>query len=238
MEFGETWWGRRWRRALESLGATYPNPRLPRGRSLARTGAVEDLVVAPGEVSARVRQRDRVHEVRLRVPAFTDAEWRTATSALAGKIRHAVALLDGTLPEDVDDTLREVELSLFPRKGELSSECGCTTKADPCAHAAAVHYVLATALDDDPFLLTKFRGREREPLLSGLRAARLGEPGDWFSARGDLAAITVHPVEPDGEVEALRLLGPAPGFRPGEWESVARRAAARAWALADAPQGG
>ena len=241
MEFGEHWWSRRWRRALESLDATYPNPRLPRGRSLARNGAVEDLAVAPGEVSARVRQRARVHEVCLRVPAFTEQEWRTATRALAGQVRHAVALLDGRLPEDVDDTLREVELSLFPRRGELTAECGCSTKADPCAHAAAVHYVLASSLDEDPFLLTTFRGRGRESLLADLRAARSGGPelsaDTLFSARGDLAAIAVHPAKPEGDVEALRLLGPAPGLAPDEWEAlvaVARRATARAWEIADA----
>ncbi|MER5393883.1 hypothetical protein [Saccharopolyspora sp. NPDC002686] len=197
--FGSTWWGRRWRRALESLGATYPNPRLPHGRSLARHGAVQDLVVAPGSVTAQVHARGKVLDVVLTLPAFTDAEWRTAVTALAGQLRHAAALLRGELPEDVDDTLREVDLSLFPRTGELGSTCTCRSRTEPCAHATAVHYVLAPRLDDDPFLLTRLRGRDRDPLLADLRAARSTpelDPSTLFTARGDLAAAAALAAQP------------------------------------------
>ncbi|KAA5831789.1 SWIM zinc finger family protein [Saccharopolyspora hirsuta] len=238
--FGATWWGRRWRRALESLGATYPNTRLPQGRSLARSGAVRDVVVAPGSVSAQVHARGKALDVVLVLPVFTDAEWRTAVAALAGQLRHAAALLRGELPEDVDDTLREVDLSLFPKAGELSSTCTCTSRADPCAHAAAVHYVLAPMLDADPFLLTRLRGRDRDPLLAELRATRSAprlDPTALFTARGDLAAIEVHPHQPDDRTpEALHLLGPAPGLDEHAWQqliSAAQRARVRAWELAE-----
>jgi uncharacterized Zn finger protein len=52
--FGLTWWGQRWIAALEALGALYAN-RLPRGRTYVRRGAVSDLQVAPGLVTARVQ---------------------------------------------------------------------------------------------------------------------------------------------------------------------------------------
>ncbi|MER7012066.1 hypothetical protein ABT324_11640 [Saccharopolyspora sp. NPDC000359] len=238
--FGATWWGRRWRRALESLGATYPNPRLPQGRSLARNGAVRDLVVEPGSVHAQVHARSKVLDVVLTLPVFTDAEWRTAVTALAGQLRHAAALLRGELPEDVDDTLREVDLSLFPKTGELRSTCTCTSRADPCAHATAVHYVLAPALDSDPFLLTRLRGRDRDPLLAELRATRSAthlDPSTLFTARDDLAAIELHPHQPDDRTpEALHLLGPAPGIGEHAWQQLvtaAQRARVRAWELAE-----
>jgi uncharacterized Zn finger protein len=250
--FGATWWGRRWRRALESLGATYPNPRLPQGRSLARKGAVQDLVVEPGAVRAQVHARNRVHDVVLTLPMFTDVAWATAVEALAGQLRHAAALLQGELPEDVDDTLRGVDLSLFPQGGELGSTCTCTSKIEPCAHATAVHYVLAPMLDTDPFLLTRLRGRERGPLLAELRAARSGgavereperltidqlDPDALFTARGDLAAIAIHPHQPDDRVpEALRLLGAIRGIDRDTWQQLlaaAQRARIRAWTLAE-----
>ncbi|MER7083478.1 Uncharacterized conserved protein, contains Zn finger domain [Saccharopolyspora kobensis] len=237
--FGVTWWGRRWRRALESLGATYPNPRLPQGRLLARNGAVRDLVVAPGTVSAQVHARNKVLPVTLTLPVFTDTEWRTAVAALTGQLRHAAALLRGELPEDVDDTLREVDLSLFPKTGELDSTCSCTSRAKPCAHAAAVHYVLAPVLDSDPFLLTRLRGRDRDRLLAELRASRSApdlDPAALFTARGDLAAIEVHPQRPDERIpEALHLLGRAPGLDERAWQQLitaAQRARIRAWELA------
>ncbi|MDA3646881.1 hypothetical protein LZ318_40740 [Saccharopolyspora indica] len=238
--FGVTWWGRRWRRALESLGATYPNSRLPQGRSMARNGAVRDVVVAPGTVSAQVHARTKVLDVTLTLPVFTDAEWRTAVAALAGQLRHAAALLRGELPEDVDDTLREVDLSLFPKTGELRSTCACPGRAEPCAHATAVHYVLAPMLDSDPFLLTRLRGRDRDRLLAELRATRSApelDPAALFTARGDLAAIEVHPHRPDEHTpEALHLLGPAPGLDERAWRQLiaaAQRARARAWELAE-----
>lgn len=238
--FGATWWGRRWRRALESLGATYPNPRLPHGRTLARHGAVRDVVVAPGTISAQVHARGKILDVTLTLPAFTDAEWRTAVAALAGQLRHAAALLQGELPEDVDDTLREVDLSLFPKPGELGSTCTCTSRTEPCAHATAVHYVLAPMLDSDPFLLTRLRGRERDRLLAELRATRSTpdlDPAALFTARGDLAAIEVHPHRPDDRTpEALHLLGPAPGIDERAWQQLiaaAQRARDRAWELAE-----
>ncbi|MGP4019903.1 SWIM zinc finger family protein [Saccharopolyspora sp. 5N708] len=254
--FGTTWWGRRWRRVLESLGATYPNPRLPQGRSLARKGAVQDLVVEPGTVRAQVRARNQVHDVVLTLPVFTDTDWETAVAVLAGQLRHAAALLGGELPEDVDDTLRGVDLSLFPRHGELGSTCTCTSRIEPCAHAAAVHYVLAPLLDADPFLLTRLRGRERDPLLAELRAARSGgavesepprptldqlDPETLFTARGDLAAIAVHPHQPDDRMpEALRLLGEIHGLDRGTWQQLVlagQRARTRAWALMSAATG-
>jgi len=46
-EPGHTWWGRAWLDALEQRARLDPN-RLPRGQDYARSGAVGDLVLAPG----------------------------------------------------------------------------------------------------------------------------------------------------------------------------------------------
>ncbi|MGE5594031.1 MAG: SNF2-related protein [Betaproteobacteria bacterium] len=51
-EFGKSWWAKRWISVLESFG--WSN-RLQRGRSYARYGNVLDVVVAPGEVRAKVQ---------------------------------------------------------------------------------------------------------------------------------------------------------------------------------------
>ena len=42
----------------------------------------------------------------------------------------------------------------------------------PCKHLAATFYLLAEAFDDDPFLILRWRGRDREPLLGRLRELR------------------------------------------------------------------
>lgn len=254
--FGLTWWGRRWIGSLEALGAAYAN-RLPRGRTYARRGAVRRLEVAPGEVTARVDGSRAVpYRVTLRLPAFTDQQWDAVVAALAGQVRHAAALLDGRMPDDVDDTLAACGLSLFPHAGDLTTACSCPDHANPCKHVAAVHYVLAQTFDDDPFLLPTLRGRDRTALLAALRAARTGSappPDDddpagnagvpladlhasrLYDAQGDLAAIAVHPAPPTDPGATLRRLGRPPvgdETTSGALIAVAERAAERAWQLA------
>ena len=103
--FGLTWWGQRWIAALEALGRAYAN-RLPRGRTYARGGAVTDLFIGAGRVTARVAgRRPTPYRVSLDLPVFTDPQWTAAAHALARQLRHSAALLDGRMPEDIDETL-------------------------------------------------------------------------------------------------------------------------------------
>lgn len=252
--FGLTWWGQRWIAALEALGAVYAN-RLPRGRTYARAGRVFDVTVDPGTVTARVQgSRARPYRVALRLPPFDDAVWERAVDALAGELRHAAALLDGRMPEDVDDVLGGCGLSLFPRPRELSATCSCPDDANPCKHVAAVHYVLAQTFDADPFLLPTLRGRDRDALLAALRAARAGDASrapeatadtdapvplahlvarDLFTARAPLAAVALRPRPPERPGAVLRRLGSPPGAAPAAAAlgGLVEGGAAVAWGL-------
>ncbi len=253
--FGLTWWGQRWIEALEALGALYAN-RLPRGRTYARKGAVEQLEVQPGTVTAAVQgTRARPYRVRLTLPVFSDAEWDAIVGSLAARLRHAAELLDGRMPEDVDDVLAEHGLSLFPTARELTTRCSCPDVANPCKHVAAVHYVLAQSFDADPFLLPTLRGRDRATLLAALRAARAGSDEvedvevaddgplprsaliarELFTAAGDLTAVTVRPHPPEDPGAVLRRLGPPPELEAAEpaLQQLVRDAAERAWDLLD-----
>lgn len=253
-DFGLTWWGQRWLDALEALGALYAN-RLPRGRTYARRGAVEALEVRAGLAAARVwGSRARPYRVTVALPAFDDATWEAVTTALAAQVGRAAALLGGRMPEDVDDVVGSCGASLFPRPDELALRCSCPDHANPCKHAAAVCYVLATTFDTDPFLLPQLRGRDRATLLAGIRAARSGtastpapavgagsvqlselRAGALFSARGELGSIRVQPRPPATATPALRRLGPLPAALDDMAEALdalVRRAGERAWELA------
>ncbi|MGH9230712.1 MAG: SWIM zinc finger family protein [Acidimicrobiales bacterium] len=257
--FGLTWWGRRWIGSLEALGAAYAN-RLPRGRTYARRGAVHRLDIQAGRVTARVDgRRPLPYRVGLSLPVFSDEQWDAVIAALAGQVRHAAALLDGRMPDDIDDTVAGAGVSLFPRAGELTTTCSCPDHANPCKHVAAVHYVLAQTFDGDPFLLPTLRGRRRDELLTALRAARTGagaavagapQAADegvavadlvasrLFDPGGDLAAVGVQLRRPDGDATvALERLGPPPvpgdpGLALDLLCDAARTAAGRAWRLA------
>lgn len=184
--FGTTWWGRAWVDALENRAQLDPN-RLPRGRTYARSGAVGALEIGSGEVLADVQGSRRTpYEVRVRVRTFTPDEWDRVLDALSNEIGHTAALLDGELPPEVADDARAIGLDLLPGPGEVQPRCSCPDWADPCKHAAAVCYLVADTLDQNPFAVFLLRGRSRDEVLAALRArrstvgagtARLPEPG-------------------------------------------------------------
>src|SRR5271154_2895925 len=173
-EFGRTWWGRAWLEALEQRARLDPD-RLPRGRDYARSGAVGELTLAPGEARAQVQGRKTVpYEVRIRVRRFTDDEWDRVLEAISARLGNAAALLDGELPPEIADDAASAGLDLLPGGGELGPRCSCPDDADPCKHSAAACYLLTDALDADPFPLFLWRGRPRAQVLAGTRARRRG----------------------------------------------------------------
>jgi uncharacterized Zn finger protein len=253
--FGLTWWGQRWIAALEALGAVYAN-RLPRGRTYARQGTVHELVVVPGRVTARVAgSRPQPYRVTLQLPVFDEATWDAIVAALAARVRHAAELLEGRMPEDVDEVLGACGVSLFPAAHELATRCSCPDHANPCKHVAAVHYVLAQTFDADPFLLPTLRGRDRDALLAGLRAVRAGGAAvavdeqppetplridtllahELFRSPATPTAVPIRPHRPEEPDAPLRRLGPPPGLEAAAdaLRATARGAAAVAWELLD-----
>lgn len=173
---GSTWWGKCWIEALERVSYGY-STRLSRGKTYARAGRVHDLVVRAGTVEARVTgSRPKPYEVRIRLMKLDDMVWKKALGVMAAKAKFSAELLDGSMPHDIESAFRDTGTTLFPvRARDLAAECSCPDGANPCKHAAAVHYVLGDALDRDPFLLFELRGRTKEQVLDGLRAARAGK---------------------------------------------------------------
>jgi uncharacterized Zn finger protein len=233
-EFGRTWWGRAWLEALEQRARLDPD-RLPRGREYARSGAVGELTLAPGEARARVQGRKtEPYQVRIRVRRFTDDEWDRVLAAISARLGHAAALLDGELPPEIADDAAAAGLDLLPGGGELGPRCSCPDDADPCKHSAAACYLITDVLDADPFALFLLRGRTRDQVLAGIRARRrAGGPGQAATrdaSAGDRAgAGTSTPdTQPAGDegVDARTAFGapesatpipavPLPPRRPG-----------------------
>ena len=235
-EFGRTWWGRAWLEALEQRARLDPD-RLPRGRDYARSGAVGELTLVPGEARAKVQGRKtQPYEVRIRVRRFSDDEWDRVLEAISARLGHAAALLDGELPPEIADDAASAGLDLLPAGGELGPRCSCPDDADPCKHSAAACYLLTDALDADPFTLFLLRGRTRDQVLAGIRARRRGAapgrsaaPGATAQGRADAGpqqAGTAGQPAIDGGVDARMAFGapepsapipavPLPPSRPG-----------------------
>jgi uncharacterized Zn finger protein len=221
-EFGRTWWGRAWLEALEQRARLDPD-RLPRGRDYARSGAVGELTLAPGEARAWVQGRKtEPYQVRIRVRRFTDDEWDRVLAAISARLSHAAALLDGELPPEIAADVASAGLDLLPGGGELGPRCSCPDDADPCKHSAAACYLLTDVMDTDPFALFLLRGRTRDQVLAGIRVRRRGAaPGQAVSpgtAAGDRAGAGVpsaagHPTA-DAGVDARTAFGAPESEKP------------------------
>lgn len=259
--FGRTWWGAAWVEALEGRARLDPN-RLPRGRRYARSGAVGDMVVDRGEVRAPVQgSRAKPYAVRVRVRQLDPGEWDRLLDAVVARAAHAAALLDGELPPEVVTELAAAGIDLLPGPGEVGPRCSCPDWADPCKHAAAVCYLVADVLDDDPFGLLLLRGRTKDEVLAGLRRRRSspsprgtgGRAGTGAGtevdegaearvvwARGQVETAEEQPGLPDvpvppphpGRPATLAVDPPASAaVRRGDLSDLAADAARRAWEL-------
>jgi hypothetical protein len=237
------WWSQRWIEVLEHAGPAHAR-RVQRGQALARRGVVEDLRITPGRITGTVGdERGRPARVELLWPLPDDSAWEAAVERLGAEVRFTAALLEGTLPEGLDDVLAEVGIALFPGPGDVERRCSCAGSDEPCPHAIAVHAAAGSRFERDPFLLLELRGRGREPLLQALRADRDGtrptpDPeldlsAGLFGARGDLDAIELHPAPVSDPGALVAHLGPPPGVDdPGPLLDLTSRAAATAWRLA------
>ena len=219
---GESWWSRRFVDVLESFAL---GSRLTRGRAYARAGQVLSLDVAPGEVTASVQgSRARPYQVQIALAPFRESVWAKVEAALAEQALYSAQLLAGTVPPGLEEVFAEAGAPLFPRTvRDLRMRCSCPDSAVPCKHLAATFYLLAEALDDDPFRLLHWRGRTRDELLGRLRALR----GDGDETR---------PATVDDPGAKTRPAGPDPGSDPDPGSGSGGRPAApvgTAFALAD-----
>lgn len=221
---GSSWWSGRFLEVLEQLGV---GGRLARGKNYARAGQVAALSIDPGRISATVQgSRAEPYRVTIGLRPFADEAWEAIEEAFAADSWYAAALLSGEVPDDLEDVVASVGLSLFPQGSrELPMDCSCPDWSVPCKHLAAVSYLVAEEFDADPFALLRWRGRDRATLLAAVRGRRDDAGGPAPTALADLldrfhvAGATIpdplvpeHAGASDALLDDLPPLGvPAPG---------------------------
>jgi len=138
------------------------SPRAERGRELARIGAVSGVTVTEGSVAGSVASSSGgSYEVRLDAQLVPRHVW---TQIVADARRNP------TLAGGVEGTAQSVHLAhrletrhdepLVPISRRIRRSCTCpdAERSPVCKHAAALAFVLADAIDDDPSLLLLWRG--------------------------------------------------------------------------------
>lgn len=177
--YGRTWWGRKWWRALETIGLNYPDQRIVKGRALAGRGAVTGLAIEPGSVSGSVGDNGRTFDAEIRIPVYTASAWTAGMTALSLSPSCVAGLLAGRLPKRIDDVLAGAGMRLLPKKfvtedhNRITTSCPCPDNREVCAHIMALALVSAAKMDDDPWLVLLLRGGPTRDLAGRLRAARL-----------------------------------------------------------------
>ena len=186
------------------------------------------------------------YTVSIKFQVLTGKQWDKITSRLMEKPIFAALLLGNEMPRDIESVFKDEGLSLFPqREKDLETSCNCPDWSNPCKHIAAVFYLMGEAFDNDPFLLFKLKGMEKEVFIKTLKSNekenkiesiepeplsadynRFWEQGRSISKVIDIIPANLHAAIP-------KRLGPVPFWRSdkdfiGEMEAIYMSASVRA----------
>ncbi len=209
----DAWWSTRLVQLLDTYGL---GGRMQRGRRYARQGQLVSFDVHPGVVFAQVQgSRQEPYAVRVAFEPLTNAEWTDVQHEIEATLHVPARLLAGEVPPELEEIFDDAGVALLPRRwADLHAACSCPDWGNPCKHIAAVLYVLADRLDDDPWLLLLWRGRTRDALLAhlGPRTSTRVEVAPWWPLVPG-APLPSHDSRPDAWADAdpagtLVRLGP------------------------------
>ncbi len=152
--YGQTWWGSEWLKALSHID--YSN-RLPRGRNYANKGAVRDIKINGNIINAKVQGTRRTpYKVQLGIPEFSEQEKAAMTNAIIADPLLLSKLLNRQLPRQLNQIANGFKIRIFPQRwDDLQMSCSCPDWAVPCKHLAAVINLIANEIDRNPFLIFK-----------------------------------------------------------------------------------
>ncbi|MBF6334078.1 SWIM zinc finger family protein [Nocardia transvalensis] len=187
--FARTWWGRSFIEAVERVA---DDGRLARGRSYARSGQVVTYHLEPGAVAAEVQgSQPRPFSSVLTMRQLRDERLDELIDLVRATPGMLAQLASGALPKELGPLLLPTTAS------ELDFACTCPDSGWPCKHVAALCYVIAERLDEQPSVMLTLRGLDLDTLIGGV------ERDNGPTVSDDLY----------GETTTLPAL-PTPDFRP------------------------
>jgi len=202
-QMAATWWSRRFVATLEGYGL---GARMQRGRRYARSGQVLNLQVGSAVIAAQVQgSRTTPYLVTIAVGAPSETQWARIVEAMKAKVGFVARLVDGEVPSDLEEVFASCGVALFPAKwDDMKATCSCPDWENPCKHIAAVLYVFADRLDEDPWLVLELRGRQREALLDALAAGGSAlASGRWQGTDASLEVAPWWPFTPGRPLPAI-----------------------------------
>lgn len=164
-----TWWTRRWQSWLHQLGLDGSDS------GGLRSTRVKRLEVADGLIHAQVQDRELgpcVVEVRL--PVLSEAQWEQIIELLASQALFVAQLFAGNMPAEIEQVFVSAGAELLPpQRAVLAQTCSaCPPGSTVCRPLAAVYAQLGEVLAEDPWLLLRWRGRDRQQILAAVNERR------------------------------------------------------------------
>jgi uncharacterized Zn finger protein len=195
--------------------------RLPRGRTYVRSGAVLDLQVASGKITALVSGSD-LYQVAVTIKPVVSGHWDRIRTQCAGNVGSIIELLEGRLSERVMQVITHRGDGLFPKPAEIRMECSCPDWATMCKHVAAVMYGVGARLDQQPELLFTLRNVDHGELIARAADLAVNRKGAGRKTLADDVLGDVFGVELESAKPTTR---PQPAQRGGTRRKKAARAA-------------
>lgn len=152
----KSWWGKAWCQNLEQYADF--ETRLPRGQKYVRSGAVVDLQIQKGKITARVQGTRRTpYKIEIRISPLSQQRCDEIMDRCTTRVDTLENLLSGSFPESMKDVFLG-DGGLFPTPKEISFSCSCPDWAVMCKHVAAALYGVGARLDENPTLFFSLRG--------------------------------------------------------------------------------
>ncbi len=159
--FARTWWGRSFIEAVEQVADA---GRLTRGRTYARAGQVVNYHIEPGAVAAEVQgSQPRPFSATLTLRTLRDERLDELIDLVRATPGMLAQLASGALPKELGPLL------LPTTAAELDFACSCPDDGRPCKHVAAVCYIIAERLDEEPSVMLTLRGLDLDTLIGGVQ---------------------------------------------------------------------
>lgn len=103
------------------------------------------------------------------------SQWKLVVEKLSSKASTISRLMLNEVPENIEDSFSDLGLNLLPCSSkDFKTKCSCPDYSNPCKHIAGVYYLVASQLDENPFLLFELRGLPKNELQQKLSQTSLG----------------------------------------------------------------
>ena len=173
-KIAKSWWALSWNKNLEGY-ADYSN-RIERGRAYVTRGAVVDLSIAPGEVSALVQgTRATPYKVAVKIDPLSKKNWEAITKKCSRKFTNVEELVSGKFPIELMELFTDRGAGLFPTPKEIHFSCSCPDWAYMCKHVAAALYGIGARFDQDPTLFFLLRNIDFSELIKKSVDEKMGD---------------------------------------------------------------